>query len=128
MAKPTTHDDLFNIFMTRVREHGRGFLLAGELDEAARVLVDGEPAMGLVKFRLQLPVGEIATFTDLQTGATYKGSIAGGYSELDMLAYALPRFGCDVLFYSVLGQPPPREAIEAAFIELLDGARPSRKL
>jgi hypothetical protein len=106
-GRPTTHEDLLDIYRTRDREHECGFLLAGELDEAALILVYGEPALGQNRFRLK-----------------HQESMLG-YIELDMRSYELPRFGCGVTFYAVVDETPPRAAVEAAFIELLDGARPS---
>jgi hypothetical protein len=105
--RPKTHEDLLNVYNTRASDHGCGFLLAGELDEAANVLINGEPALGQNKFKLRLPPS------------------SWGYIELTWGSRELTRFGCGVTYYAVEGKHPPREAIEAAFIELLDGARPS---
>jgi hypothetical protein len=49
-----------------------------------------------------------------------------GFIELVWSSCELPRFGCGVTYYyAVTADRPSREAIEAAFIELLDGAVPS---
>jgi hypothetical protein len=106
-GRPTTHEDLLNIYNTRVREHGSGFLLAGELDEAAQVLVNEQPALDSVAgtFALRLPTT--------------------GYIELAWSKCEIHRFGCAVVCYTVDGKFPPGQAIEAAFIELLAGAVPS---
>jgi hypothetical protein len=103
-ARPTTHEDLFAIYKTRADEHGCGFLLAGELDEAAQVLVNSQPALDPV-------------------AGTFKLTFGWAYVELARLSCELPQFGCSVTYYSVA--VPPTGAIEAAFIELLDGAVPS---
>jgi hypothetical protein len=109
MARPTTHEDLLDIYKTRATEHNCGFLLAGEIGESALVLIDGEPALGQNRFRLQHPAS------------------LSGYIELDLSNCELLRFGCGVTYYKTTDMRPPTEAVEAAFIELLDGARPSRK-
>jgi hypothetical protein len=110
-ARPTTHEDLLDIYNTRAREHHCGFLLAGELDEAAKVLINGEPALGQDKFKLKM------------------GSpLLPGYIELVWSSCELTRFGCGVTFYyNPNSDRPPREVIEVAFIELLDGAVPTGK-
>jgi hypothetical protein len=109
MAKPTTHEDLLDIYKTRADEHGCGFLLAGELDEAANVLINGSPALDLDNdtFKLRLPAN------------------AWGYIELELAVCRLERFGCSVTYYKVSDLTVSIGAIEAAFIELLDGALPS---
>lgn len=106
MARPTTHEDLLDTYNTRTGELGCGFLLAGELDEAAHVLVNEEPALGQDMFRLRCP------------------SVPWGYIELGRWSCELPRFGCCVTYYST-GMLLDRPAIEGAFIELLDGAVPA---
>jgi hypothetical protein len=103
-ARATTHEDLRETYLDRATEFGCGFLLAGELDEAAQVLVNGGHALDPVRgtFALRLPTSAL------------------GYIELGEVASKLPRLGCGVTWYKVLGSDAPSlEAIEAAFIKLV---------
>jgi hypothetical protein len=107
-GRPTTHEDLLDIYKTRAEECGSGFILAGEIGEAGNVLVNREPALGQNKFKLKMG-----------------SALLPGYIELVWSSCELTRFGCGVTFYyNVNADRPTREAIEAAFIELLAGALP----
>jgi hypothetical protein len=119
MTTPTTHADLLATYISRCEE-GYGFLLAGELDEAAHVIINGEPALSPVD-RDAIAFGdpEDQVFR-LEHNASQDGCIKLRGATCELL-----RFGCLVSYYRPGDLTVPPQAIEAAFIELLDGARPS---
>jgi hypothetical protein len=67
-----------------------------------------------------------AVTEDGQAKLKMGSTLLPGYIELVWASSELTRFGCGVTFYyNVNADRPTREAIEAAFIELLAGALPS---
>ena len=115
-SRPTTHEDLLEIYNARAEEHVCGFLLAGEIDlEAADMLINDEPALGQNMFKLQ--IGSRVPGTGLA------GLLDAGYITLRWRTCELASLGCGVSYYKVDGARPPTHAIEAAFRKLTGSAR-----
>lgn len=114
--RPTTHEDLLDLYNERAEEFGCGFILAGEIDlEAADVLINDEPALGQNMFKLQIG--------SRVPGAGLAGLLDAGYITLRWRTCELASLGCGVSYYKVDGARPPTHAIEAAFRKLTGSAR-----